>query len=79
MLRPIGPLTLRVAVERWPLAAPFRITGYTWDAVDVVLVTLEKDGFFGRGEAFGVYYLKDTATSMVRQLETVRTAIEAGN
>src|SRR5258708_5383376 len=40
MLTKIGPLTLRIAIERWPVVAPFRITGYTWEAVDVVLVTL---------------------------------------
>jgi hypothetical protein len=33
-----GPLTLRAHVEQWPLAVPFRITGYTWEHIDVLLV-----------------------------------------
>lgn len=73
-----APLTLRVDVEKWPLKAPFRITGYTKVDVDVVVVTLEQRGCTGRGEAAGVYYLGDDAPSMVKQIEGVRVSIEAG-
>lgn len=74
----IGPLNLQVAIERWPLAIPFRITGYMWVAADLILVTLEKDGQVGRGEAMGVYYKNETPDSMVKQIELARNEIENG-
>jgi L-alanine-DL-glutamate epimerase-like enolase superfamily enzyme len=74
----IGPLTLRIEIEQWPLAAPFRTAGYTWEFVDVLLVWLERDGHVGRGEAAGVYYKNDMPTSMFGTLESLRSTIEAG-
>jgi L-alanine-DL-glutamate epimerase-like enolase superfamily enzyme len=74
----VSPLALRVDVEKWPLKAPFRITGHTFVDLDLVLVSVERDGAIGRGEAAGVYYLKDDVTHMVAQIEAVRAAIEAG-
>jgi L-Ala-D/L-Glu epimerase len=74
----VGPLKLSITIEHWPLKAPFRITGHTWDQVDVLLVTLEGKGLEGRGEAAGVYYKNDTPASMLRQLEAVRRKVEAG-
>jgi L-Ala-D/L-Glu epimerase len=65
-------------LEQWPRATPVRITGYTWDTIHVLVVTLEKDGQVGRGEAGGVYYLNDTPASMHAQIEALRPAIEAG-
>ena len=38
--QPLANLTLQVAVEKWPLKAPFRITGYTFTEVDVVIATI---------------------------------------
>jgi L-alanine-DL-glutamate epimerase-like enolase superfamily enzyme len=74
----MGPLTLRTEIERWPLVAPFRITGYTWEVLDTLLVSLGKDGYVGRGEAHGVYYLHDNPASMIKQIESLRTTIEGG-
>ena len=74
----IGPLTLRVEREHWLLITPFRISGYTFDAVQVILVTLGKDGEVGKGEAAGVYYKGDDLASMIAQIERVRAQIEAG-
>jgi L-alanine-DL-glutamate epimerase-like enolase superfamily enzyme len=74
----IGPLTMRVEIEKWPLAAPFRITGHMFELLEFVLVSLEKDGHVGRGEAAGVYYRNDHAASMARQIESLRMTIEAG-
>jgi L-alanine-DL-glutamate epimerase-like enolase superfamily enzyme len=71
-------LTLRTQIERWPLVAPFRITGYTWEAVDVLVVSLGIDGRVGCGEAHGVYYRNDNPASMIKQIESLRTTIEAG-
>ena len=72
------PLALRITVEQWPLTTPFRITGYTTEVAEVVVVALESGGCRGRGEAVGVYYRNEDPPSMVGQLESVRSAIEAG-
>jgi L-alanine-DL-glutamate epimerase-like enolase superfamily enzyme len=70
--------TMRIDVEKWALKKPFRITGHCFVDVEVVVVTLESDGQMGRGEAAGVYYLHDNVHAMVKQIEAVRTTIEAG-
>lgn len=72
------PVSLRMKIEEWPLATPFRITGYTFHVIEVVVVELERDGSVGRGEAAGVYYKQDNPVSMIRQLESLRSTIEAG-
>jgi L-alanine-DL-glutamate epimerase-like enolase superfamily enzyme len=74
----MGPVTLRAEVEQWPLIKPFRITGYTYEAIAVVVVSLEREGRVGRGEAAGVYYRNENPASMISQLEALRTQIEAG-
>lgn len=73
-----APLRVHVELERWPLKAPFRIAGYTFDSLPVLLVTLECDGRVGRGEAAGVYYRRDLPPAMLEQIEGVRPEIEAG-
>jgi L-Ala-D/L-Glu epimerase len=74
----VGPLKLHWAIEKWPLQSPFRITGYTMDSVEVLVVSLEREGRIGRGEAAGVYYRNDRPETMVGQLESVRPQIEGG-
>jgi L-Ala-D/L-Glu epimerase / N-acetyl-D-glutamate racemase len=71
-------LQLDVALERLPLKAPFRISGYTFTAVPIALVTLRRNGCVGRGEAAGVYYLDDSPERMVAAIEKARRDIEAG-
>jgi L-alanine-DL-glutamate epimerase-like enolase superfamily enzyme len=71
-------MKLHTELERWPVATPFKITGHVWDAVDVLVVRLEKDGCVGRGEGAGVYYLNDRPVSMIGQVETLRQTIERG-
>ena len=73
-----GPLKLTTNIESWPLSKPLKISGYTFEFADIVLVTLERDGCVGRGEASGVYYHGETAKSIVAQLEHHRVAIELG-
>jgi L-Ala-D/L-Glu epimerase len=72
------PLKLRVEVERLRLSAPFRISGFVFEEQEVVVVTLDDGEHRGRGEASGVYYLGDTALTMVAEIEAVRSAIEPG-
>jgi L-alanine-DL-glutamate epimerase-like enolase superfamily enzyme len=74
----IGPLTLHANIERWPLKTPFRITGYTWETADLLVVSLHAEGRIGRGEAAGVYYKKETPASMLAQINNVRARVEAG-
>lgn len=67
-----------LSIENWPFAEPFVITGHTFENAAVLLVEISDGGYIGRGEASGVYYLHETATSMLRQAESVKECIEAG-
>src|SRR4051812_35011211 len=71
-------LKLRVEVEKWPRAVPLRITGYQFDSVNVIVVSLEQGGQVGRGEAAGVYYYGETPQTLISRIETLRPTIEAG-
>ena len=62
----MGPLKFRAEAEQWPMAVPFRITGHVFTTIDVLVVSLEKDGHVGRGEGDGVYYRQETPASMLR-------------
>lgn len=62
----------------WPMIAPFRITGYVFEVIDMVAVEIAEDGHVGRGEGCGVYYLKDFADGMIDRLEALRADIEGG-
>lgn len=74
----LGPLTLRVEVQRWGYLKPFTIAGYTRDGIDVIEVVLGYEGHIGRGEAAGVRYRRETVTSMVGQIEGHRASLERG-
>jgi L-alanine-DL-glutamate epimerase-like enolase superfamily enzyme len=58
--------------------SPLRISGYVFDSMPSVGVTIEEAGITGRGEAAGVYYLGDDQDHMVAMIEEHRSAIEAG-
>lgn len=66
------------STQSWELETPFKITGYTFTAVHVLHVELRENGASGSGEAAGVYYLNETADSLLAQAESVRHAMEAG-
>jgi L-alanine-DL-glutamate epimerase-like enolase superfamily enzyme len=74
----MSQLKLRVAVEKLRLSAPFRISGFVFEEQDAVVVTLDDGEHSGRGEASGVYYLGDSAQTMVAAIEAVRSTIEQG-
>jgi L-Ala-D/L-Glu epimerase len=71
-------LQLAVAVEPVELAAPFRISGFVFERQDLVVVTLRDGPYRGRGEASGVYYLKDDPPKIVAAIEAHRAQIERG-
>lgn len=74
----MGKLAMQIGTESLQLAEPFRISGYVFETVDVVVVTLDDGEHRGRGEASGVYYLGDDIAHVVAALEATRGAIEAG-
>ncbi|MFT3762071.1 MAG: dipeptide epimerase [Pseudoxanthomonas sp.] len=67
-----------LGIEPLRLSAPFRISGYVFEAMPAVVATLRRDGHVGRGEAAGVYYNDDRPEGMVATLEALRPRIEAG-
>ena len=69
---------LTMAIERWPTKQPFRISDVTFNAANVLVVSIEQAGCIGRGEASGVYYLNETAETIEAQVKEVRDAIETG-
>lgn len=71
-------LKLDARIERLPLKSPFRIAGYSFPDISVLVVTLSEAGLRGRGEATGVYYLGDEPPAMAKIVEAHRPAIESG-
>lgn len=71
-------LSLDLAIESFPLAKPFRISGHVFTDAPVVVVTLSDGEHIGRGEASGVYYLNDDVPAMSAAIESVRDAVTAG-
>jgi L-alanine-DL-glutamate epimerase-like enolase superfamily enzyme len=74
----MSAIKLDVTVDKLRLSAPFRISGFVFEEQDAVVVSLTHGALRGRGEASGVYYLGDTAQTMVAAIEAVRGRIEAG-
>jgi L-Ala-D/L-Glu epimerase len=72
------PLKLCIEVEKLRLSAPFRISGYVFEEHDVIVVTLGDGEHLGRGEASGVFFLGETAQTMVASIEEARATIEKG-
>jgi L-alanine-DL-glutamate epimerase-like enolase superfamily enzyme len=68
-------LKIGVHIEHWPTIQPFRISGKTWNAFESVVVELQRNGVVGRGEALGVYYLGETAESMLAQIRQVSDSL----
>jgi len=71
-------LDLSVETETRLYKAPFSIAGYTRDRSELLIVHLRKDGLIGSGEAAGVRYRGESARSMQRQIEAIRTVVETG-
>ncbi|HEY5757315.1 MAG TPA: MFS transporter [Steroidobacter sp.] len=68
-------MEIDVRVERLPLRAPVRITGYTFIEVPVVVVELRDGGHVGRGEAAGIYYRSEYPERMVHQIEAIKPVL----
>lgn len=64
----------RVEPISLPLKQPFAITGHVFESLQGVVVTIEDQGFTGRGEADGVYYLGQDQQWM---LETISSFFDS--
>jgi len=60
------------------MTQPFRISGHEWTSSRSIVVQLSEDGFIGRGEALGVYYLDEDADSMFAQAHAVAAEVRRG-
>ena len=71
-------MKLGVHLERWAAVAPFRIAGRDWTEFESLVVEVSVDGVVGRGEALGVFYLQETATGMLEQVNAVASHLFDG-
>jgi L-alanine-DL-glutamate epimerase-like enolase superfamily enzyme len=65
-------------IEEWEMKQPFRISGSEWTHSRGIVVQLAEGGFVGRGEAQGVFYLDETAESLLDQVDAVAATIRRG-
>jgi L-alanine-DL-glutamate epimerase-like enolase superfamily enzyme len=65
-------------ITDWALSQPFRISGHEWLNSRCLVVQLGKDGFTGRGEAQGIFYLDETAESIFEQANAIASEIRSG-
>jgi L-alanine-DL-glutamate epimerase-like enolase superfamily enzyme len=67
-----------IHLEDWELTQPFRVANAEWTSSPCLVVQLGKDGYLGRGEAQGVFYLGETAESIFEQAHAVAGEIRTG-
>jgi L-Ala-D/L-Glu epimerase len=70
--------SLELSIEDWPLAEPFRITGYSFSTMRVLVATVNEGVHRGSAEAAGVYYHGDTPEGMASMVESIRAQVERG-
>ena len=70
-------LELTVRTEHLVMKKPFAITGHVFNSIPSVVVMLRDGEHLGRGEAQGVYYLRDDPANIIEMLESVRAEVEA--
>ena len=71
--------SLKVQVERWPIAGAFTIARGSKTEAVVVTVEITEDGFVGRGEGTPYPRYGETPESVVAEIEAARALIEAGD
>jgi len=64
-------MNISMHLEEWALKRPFHFTGGTWHNSRSLVVQLFDGVHVGCGEAQGVYYLEETAESMLEQVNNV--------
>ena len=71
-------MDLSIHIADWALIQPFRIANAEWTTSRCLVVQLGEDGFIGRGEAQGVFYLGETVESIFEQAQSVAGEIRKG-
>ncbi len=71
-------MELSLHIATWELTEPFRITNAEWTHSPCLVVQLIEDGYIGRGEAQGIFYLDETAESILEQVHAVAGEIRKG-
>lgn len=71
-------MDISLHITDWALTQPFRISGFEWINSGCLVVQLNEDGYIGRGEAQGVFYLDETAESIFEQAHVVAAEIRKG-
>lgn len=71
-------MNISLHITDWALTRPFRISGFEWTNSRCLVVQLSEDGYIGRGEAQGVFYLNETAESIFEQAHSVAAEICKG-
>ena len=71
-------MKLSAHIVEWELKQAFRISGNEFHCSRGVVVQLSDGGVVGRGEAQGVYYLDETAESLMDQVNSVADDICRG-
>ncbi len=71
-------MELAIAHERWPLRHAFTIARGSRTVADVVSVTLQLQGFTGRGECLPYARYGESVASVIAQIEHLRPALAAG-
>ena len=71
-------MEFQLHISDWELTVPFRITGSEWVNTRSLVVQLVDDGHVGRGEAQGVYYMGESAESILQQAQAIGTDIRRG-
>lgn len=70
--------SVKIGVERWPLARPFTISRGTKTEAEVVVVELAEHGFRGRGECVPYPRYGETAAAVARHIEAHAAALAGG-
>src|SRR5579875_4066728 len=69
---------LTIKTARLVMKKPFVITGHVFTTIAAVMVTIRDGDHVGRGEAEGVYYLKDEPAGIAETIEGLRAEVEGG-
>lgn len=71
-------MDISLHITDWALTRPFRISNHEWINSRCLEVQIQHNGFIGRGEAQGVFYLDETAESIFEQAHAVAAEIRKG-
>ena len=71
-------MELTLAHERWPLRHAFIIARGSRTQADVVTVTLQQNGFTGRGECLPYARYGESVASVMAQIDSLRASLAAG-